>query len=159
MTLETLTAYLHEHIPLTRALAVAAAAWDGRTLRLTAPLAPNLNHRGTAFGGSLSALAILSGWGALYLALGARASGVRLVIQRSALSFDAPADGDFAASSTLPAPREWERFQRTLERRGRARVTVPGELDCLGRRAGRHEGVYVAVGISLAQGRVAVTSA
>jgi hypothetical protein len=53
MTLEALTAYLHERIPLTRALSAAAEAWDGRTLRMGAPLAPNRNHLGTAFGGSL----------------------------------------------------------------------------------------------------------
>ena len=61
---------------------------------------------------------------------------------RSTLDFDAPADGDFTASSTLPPAPEWDRFLLTLERRSRARLVVPGELACGGRRAGRHEGVY-----------------
>jgi thioesterase domain-containing protein len=146
MTPPELTAYLHEHIPLTRALEVSAEAWDGRTLRLSAPLGPNVNHRGTAFGGSLSALAILGGWGVLYLALGERAARVRIVIQRSAVDFDAPAEGDFSATATLPPAEAWDRFLLTLERRGRARVVVPGEVSCGAVRVARFEGTYVALG-------------
>ena len=55
MSLDEITAYLHAHIPVTRSLGAAAVRWDGATLGLRAPLAPNLNHRGTAFGGSMSA--------------------------------------------------------------------------------------------------------
>ena len=43
---------LHDDIPLTREMGLTVAAWDGRQLRLAAPLAPNLNHKCTAFGGS-----------------------------------------------------------------------------------------------------------
>jgi len=144
--LDELTAYLHLHIPLSRRLGAAAGAWDGRALTLEAPLEPNLNHRGTAFGGSLTALAILSGWAALHLALGARAPAAHIVIQRSAMDFDAPVEGFFSAEATLPQGEEWERFLRALSRRGRGRIVVPSEIRCGGRVAGRHQGTYVALG-------------
>jgi thioesterase domain-containing protein len=83
----------------------------------------------------------------VHLALGERADRVQLVVQGSTLDFDAPVQGDFAASSTLPPTPDWQRFLRTLERRGRARLAVTGELGCGGLRVGRHEGVYAAVGI------------
>ena len=46
---------------------VIEAAWNGVTLR--APLAPNINHRETVFGGSASAVAILAAWAILYVRL------------------------------------------------------------------------------------------
>jgi thioesterase domain-containing protein len=60
MDARELQAYLHAHIPLSAAMQVSvdAVAADGVTLR--APLAPNINHRETVFGGSASAVAILA---------------------------------------------------------------------------------------------------
>lgn len=145
MSLDEITRYLHEHIPLTRHLGAVAEHWDGATLRLGAPLAPNLNHRATAFGGSLSALAILSGWALVHLALRERGLEARVVIQRTELDFEAPVDGDFTATSGLPPAKDWERFLATLTRHRRARVTVPSTLRWATGVGGEHLGTYVAV--------------
>ena len=67
-------AFFYEQIPLTRAMGVRVESYDGQQLVLTAPLALNHNHLGTAFGGSLSALATLAGYGLLWLDLGDRTS-------------------------------------------------------------------------------------
>ena len=45
---------------------------------LSAPLAPNINHRETVFGGSASAVAILAAWSMLHLRLSAEGLGSRL---------------------------------------------------------------------------------
>ena len=49
-------------IPLARAMALTVAGYDGATLALAAPLAPNGNDKGCAFGGSLASLMTLAGW-------------------------------------------------------------------------------------------------
>ncbi len=147
MTLDEITTYLHDHIPITRSLGARVEHYDGQSVRLSAPLAPNLNHRETAFGGSLSSLAILSGWVLLYLQLRERGLETRLVIQRSAFDFEAPVDGDFTATSTLPDAATWSRFLATLARHRSARVTVPSTIACGSGVGGRHEGTYVAVRI------------
>lgn len=144
MTLDELTTYLHEHIPITRGLGAAAVAYDGTRLALAAPLAPNLNHTGTAFGGSMSALAVLAGWALVHVKLRERGIENRLVIQRSTLDFDAPVDGDFTATAVLPAAEDWDRFLRTLERHGRARVKVATTVACASGVRARHEGTYAA---------------
>ena len=46
---------LHHDIPLTRAMQLTVHSWADHQLRLAMPLAPNVNHTGTMFGGSLSA--------------------------------------------------------------------------------------------------------
>lgn len=144
MALDELTAYVHDHIPMTRSLGARVEAYDRRAVRLAAPLAPNLNHRATAFGGSLSALAILSGWVLLHLQLRERGIDARLVIQRSALEFTAPVDGDFTATAVLPPDAPWSRFLATLARHRSARVTVTSTIACASGEGGRHEGTYVA---------------
>ena len=145
MTFDETTAYLHEHIPITRSLGVRVERYDDQSVRLAAPLARNLNHRATAFGGSLSSIAILSGWLLLHLQLRERGIANRLVIQRSAFDFEAPVDGDFAATSSLPPPATWSRFLATLSRHRAARVTVSSTIASASGIGGRHEGTYVAV--------------
>jgi thioesterase domain-containing protein len=145
MTLDEITAYVHAHIPITASLGARVEHYDGTSVRLSAPLAPNLNHRGTAFGGSLSTLAILSGWVLVHLELRERGVTAELVIQRTVLDFDAPVDGDFTATATLPAPAAWDRFLATLARHHRARVTVSSTLACASGVGGRHEGTFVAI--------------
>jgi thioesterase domain-containing protein len=144
MTLDEVTAYVHAHIPITASLGARVEHYDGTTVRLSAPLAPNLNHRGTAFGGSLSALAILSGWVLVHLKLRERGVANRLVIQRTSLDFEAPVDGDFTATATLPAAAAWDRFLATLTRHRIARVTVASTLTCASGVGGHHEGTFVA---------------
>ncbi len=144
MTLDEITAYVHEHIPITGSLGARVEHYDGQSVRLAAPLAPNLNHRATAFGGSLSAIAILSGWVLLYLQLRELGIPNRLVIQRSAIEFEAPVDGDFSATATLPGAAAWSRFLKTLSRHHAARVTVSSTIACSSGVGGRHEGTYVA---------------
>lgn len=145
MTPAEITRYLHEHIPLTRHLGAAAESWDGATIRLSAPLTPNLNHRSTAFGGSLSALAILSGWALVHLALREQGFDARVVIQRTELDFQEPVDGDFSATAGLPPAEDWSRFLATLRRHRRARVAVEATLRSESGVGGVHRGTYVAV--------------
>lgn len=49
-------------IPLAVAMQVRVTGFDGAQVELSAPLAPNLNDKGTGFAGSLATLATLAGW-------------------------------------------------------------------------------------------------
>ena len=145
MTLDETTRYLHERIPLTRHLGAAVLARDDRSIRIAAPLAPNVNHRSTVFGGSLSALAILAGWAVVHLALRDRHVDAHVVVKRSEMDFDAPVEGSLVVTSTLPPEAEWERFLSTFARRGLARVHVRGTVDTGDVRAGAHQAAYAAI--------------
>jgi len=136
---------LYAEIPLTRHIGVRVGAYDRATLTLKAPLAANSNHKGTAFGGSLFSLAVLAGWGLLVLKLAARGLEAEIVIQDSEVDYVAPVHGDFSARATLPDGDEFDRFVRTLERRGRARVQVSVVVSHDGREAVRFKGNFAAV--------------
>ena len=138
--------YLHEHIPLSKAMQVSVVnvQTDGVTLR--APLAPNINHQDTVFGGSASAVAILAGWSLLHTRLADAGLSSRLVIQRNTVDYDLPIAGSFTARSFIQTPGAWERFVLMLKRKGRARLTVSCVLEYDGQLAGRLEGEFVALG-------------
>jgi thioesterase domain-containing protein len=140
-----LEAYLHAQIPLARALAVRVASLSEAALRLEAPLAPNLNHRQTAFGGSVASVAILAGWGWLLARLAARMPVPRLVIQEQTVEYLAPIDADFAAECRAPDAGAWQRFERALDTRGRGRLALAAEVSCGGRHAAAFRGLYVAL--------------
>jgi thioesterase domain-containing protein len=146
MTREELETYLHEHIPLSRAMAVRVISMAYDKVVLGAPLAPNINHRDTVFGGSASALAILSAWSLLHLRLTAADQPSRVVIQRNSMDYLAPIAGDFTATATIGAETNWDGFLRMLTRKGIARVTIGAELEYQGSVAGRLSGEFVAFG-------------
>jgi thioesterase domain-containing protein len=136
---------MHAEIPLTRSIDVRVSTYDGTALTLSAPLAMNSNHKGTAFGGSLFSLAVLAGWGLLVLKLGERGLDAELVIQDSNVEYLAPVRGDFSARATLPDAEEFIRFVRTLDRRGKARARVEVLISHGGRDAVRFEGTFAAI--------------
>jgi thioesterase domain-containing protein len=138
--------YLHEHIPLAKAMQVSVVSAQSEGVTLRAPLAPNINHRDTVFGGSASAVAILAGWSLLHTRLAGAGLSGRLVIQRNTMSYDLPIAGSFTARSFFQTPAGWESFVRMLKRKGRGRVTVSCILEYDGQAAGRFEGEFVALG-------------
>jgi thioesterase domain-containing protein len=145
MTGAELEAYLRTRIPLSGAMQVHVRSIEEDALRLAAPLAPNINHRETVFGGSAAAVAMLAAWGLLYVRLARESEPARLVIQRCEMEFLRPIESDFDAVSRIDRGADWIRFLDTLRRRGRARVTVRVLLDCDGVRVGEFVGEFVAL--------------
>lgn len=145
MDLIKVEAYLHAHIPITKAMGLKVTGYDGNTVRLWAPLEPNLNHRQTAFGGSVSALGILAGWTLLHIKLGESGDPAQLVIQHSETEYTGPIDRDFTATCGMPETGEWARFEQVFRRYGKARIHLESRIEAEGRVLARHKGRYVAV--------------
>jgi thioesterase domain-containing protein len=129
-------------IPLAGHIGVRVLQYDRQSLVLSAPLAANSNHKGTAFGGSLFSLAVLAGWGLLTLKLAEHGVEGELVIQDSRVSYLLPVTGELVARASLPQERELERFLIAVDRyrKGRVRLQVSIEQD--GREAVRFEGTF-----------------
>ena len=137
--------YLHEHIPLSAAMQVSVVDVSVEQVVLAAPLAPNINHQHTVFGGSASAVAILAAWCMLHTRLTAAGISARLVIQRNSMSYEQPMAGDFTARASAPSSKAWEPFVRMFARKGRARIVMSSTLWYQGREAGHLEGEFVAL--------------
>jgi thioesterase domain-containing protein len=140
--------YLYEHIPLSAAMAVSVSSIDDGGVILSAPLQPNINHRSTAFGGSISAVAILSAWTLIYVRLQLRSIPCQIVIQSSSIDYLQPIESDFSAHCLNPSLENWQRFLKTIDRRGKARIALEAEIYDRGSIAGKFKGEYVAIEIS-----------
>ena len=146
LTPQALQDYLHAHIPLSKAMAVEVKTASPAGVLLTAPLAPNINHRDTVFGGSASAVAILSAWALLHVSMLDANIKARLVIQKNSMSYDLPMPTDFSAEAAIaPSPEKWQRFLATLQKHKRARISIQSVLNCEGQKVGEFEGDFVAI--------------
>jgi thioesterase domain-containing protein len=144
MSQHSLAQYLHQQIPLSRAMQVDALEVSEDSVRLSAPLVPNVNHRATVFGGSASALAILAAWSLLHVRLRGSFPQASIVIQRQSTSYNRPIQGTFSARAALAQPDDWPRFVRLLARRGKARISVTSTLEYAGEQVGQFSGDFVA---------------
>jgi thioesterase domain-containing protein len=136
-----LASYMHAHIPLVAQMQVEVAALDGSGLTLTAPLAPNINHERTAFGGSLASLMTLACWGYLWALLD-EGRGLRIVVKDAQLEYLKPVTGTLAAHCAPPDAQALQRFRDTLARRGKARIGLKSEMRQDGAIAARYAGSF-----------------
>jgi len=116
--------WLHREIPLTAAMQIDAVEFDGKRLALRAPLAPNLNDKGSGFAGSTSGLATLSGWCVITLWLESRGIAADVMIARSEIDYKAPLLTDLQTQVELPDSAVLEQFERRLLEKGRARMPL-----------------------------------
>lgn len=145
MTPSELEAYLHEHIPLSAAMGVRVEEAAPGAIALWAPIAPNINHRGTVFGGSAASLATLAAWSLVHTRLAAGGVDARLVIQRGAIDYLKPLEGDFTARCAIADESAWSRFAAALARKGKARIAMTADLHCGGLHAATFTGAFVAL--------------
>ena len=96
------------------------------------------------FGGSTSAVGILSAWTWLHFALRSAGHTSRLVIQRNTVDYLAPIKRDFEARCTRIPAAQFEEFLRTLDRYGKARASLTAVLTCEGEKVATFAGDYVA---------------
>ena len=144
-TITELESYLHSNIPLSAAMGVQVRVASPDHVLLSAPLAPNINHHQTVFGGSGAVLATLSAWTLLHLRLQVEQLDAQLVIQRSSMEYERPIAGDFEAVCRFADDAAWRRFRAAFERRGRARMTLHAQLLHADEEMGSFVGDFVAL--------------
>ena len=84
----------HQQIPLSQAMQMQIADFDGQVLTTEASLAPNVNVHGTAFAGSLYAIQALTGWGMMHLQLKLNALDASIVIASGQINYAKPVAQD-----------------------------------------------------------------
>ena len=127
---KTLQQTIDDNIPLVSALGASVTSYDGQTLMVDLPLAPNINHKNTAFGGSLYCAGVLSAWGLLYLKLlEAEEEGV-IVIFDGRVHYHKPVTGAFKSKCEFSDQAAWDKFIKIYRRMGKARLEIDSEIIC-----------------------------
>ena len=138
--------FTRANIPQAEVMDLRLGHYDGDRIALDAPLKPNVNDKGCAFGGSLVSCMTLAGWSLVELALRRRGIDCDVFVAESTVRYLSPVWGDFQSVARLAPESTWEDFFATLDARGRARIEVLAEVpgEDVGKPAATLSGRFVA---------------
>lgn len=146
MKSKNLENYLLQHIPISAAIGVRVESASSQQVILSAPFINNINHKCTVFGGSLHAVATLACWSLLHVNLMESCDdNVQIVIASSEISYLAPVVSDFKAECCMPDFLDWERFQKILQKKGKARIKLTARIFQNAQLCVDYSGVFVAI--------------
>lgn len=137
--------YLTTHIPLSVAMQVHVALADDTQVELRAPLAPNINHRGTVFGGSIATIATLACWSLLWMRTRDWLPAPHLVVRRSKIDYDHPAEGEFRAIARIPPEMDWNAIAKRYAEWRRTRIMLDANVIAGTLAAAHFSGEFVAL--------------
>jgi thioesterase domain-containing protein len=118
-------------IPLLDAMQLSFVGYRDLELKMEAPLAPNINNKGTAFGGSIASICLFGGWAVSTLAF--TDHGIRnteIVVFRSEMVFEHPARGHLDVRAYLK-PEDFRACRAALDARSQARVRYDVHVELL----------------------------
>jgi thioesterase domain-containing protein len=130
----TLQEYMDQHIPLAKfmQIKVESVAPEGNVF--TAPLGPNINDKGIAFGGSLASLATLVAWSEVFKMAQEKGVGAEIVIADSQCKYLAPGKGNLKAVATPLSEDLKTQFWERYDRKSRASATISSYVESDGER-------------------------
>lgn len=146
MSTKVLEAFLHEKIPLTKAMGLHVVESSAKRLVLEAPLEKNINHLGTAFGGSLHTLPTLACYAGLWTLM--REAGIdgHVVVKKSQAFYRQPVTGTLRAVCMRPQAALVKEFILDLQRHKKARMELTATVEGKGGKpAVEFSGSFVAV--------------
>lgn len=111
-------------MPPVAAMQPAIEARDAGTLRLRAPLAANINDKGCAFGGSLTSLMTIAGWGIVSLTLAEAGLDADIYVADSRVRYLKPVFEDLVVDAGFDDPVEAAGLADVLRQQGRASVRI-----------------------------------
>lgn len=114
---------LRSQVPLIAHMGVDLMSWDGATVIVEAPLAPNLNTHGTAFGGSLYNVAAMTGWSAVHLTLMDAGYAPSVWVVKGEIEYRTPVRGILRGIATV-SDESRQQLLHAYETKGRAKLTI-----------------------------------
>jgi len=114
---------LREQVPLVAHMGIDVISWDGSTVIVEAPLGPNINTHGTAFGGSLYCVGAMTGWSALHLTLMDAGHMPSVWLAKGEVSYLQPVRGILRAQTTI-SPELRQQIIQGYEEKGRVKAAI-----------------------------------
>lgn len=143
MSESAMTARLHQLIPMSQNIGVMVSRLNAGVVELTAPLAPNTNHAGTAFGGSVYSLGVLACWTLAAHRIGSDGLAATVVIAEGQVTYQRPVTSGFTARCELSDDRAWERATRSLRLHGKGLLVLDARIFCEAELAATFSGRFV----------------
>ena len=135
---------LHNEIPLTKFMDLKITKYDEKELITIAPLNKNINDKGTAFGGSLATMTIISSWSICWLIskeLGFDSNNI--VVIKNENSYKKPVTKDIICHTTKPTIEQLNILKEKLEKKKSASIKIYSKIIEDGEICVEFEGYYV----------------
>lgn len=130
----------YEEIPLTKALGVSIAGFDGTRLSVRADFESNINLHGTAFAGSLYAINALCGWSMVHLQLQMADLHGSIVLVEGKIRYALPVQGGILSACDFTDQQAG--IAALGQGRKKGRFPTLCRIDQDGREAAVFEGAY-----------------
>ncbi len=135
---------LHKQIPLTKMMGIEIDSYNKTNLITTAPLNININDKGTAFGGSLSTMTIISSWSMCWLIsqeLGFDSKNI--VVIKNENSYKRPVTKNIFCYTQKPSDEEIEILKNKLLNKRSASIKIYSKIIEDNEECVTFEGIYV----------------
>ena len=142
MDIQAIEQYLFDHIPISKALGVKVLEVTSDQVILFGEFLNNINHKKTAFGGSLHAIATLSCWTFLFSRLHHITS--EIVIMKSTVTFQHSVTRDFQVKAFLSNSSRWYQFEKVLKAKGKSKISLRAQIFQNEKPAVEFDGVFAA---------------
>lgn len=120
---------LHNEIPLTKLMNIKIEDYTEKELITSAPLSININDKGTAFGGSLSTMTIISSWSMCWLIskeLGFDSNNI--VVIKNETSYKKPVTKDIYCYTIKPSNEEIIKLKEKLINKKSASIKIKSKI-------------------------------
>ena len=135
---------LHNEIPLTKLMQLHIKEYTENELITTAPLDININDKGTAFGGSLSTITIISSWSMCWLiSQELNFDSKNIVVIKNENRYLRPVTKNIVCYAIKPSNEEIQILKEKLDKKGSASITIQSKIIEDGEVCVEFEGVYV----------------
>ena len=120
---------LHNEIPLTKFMDLKITKYDEKELITIAPLNKNINDKGTAFGGSLATLTIISGWSICWLISKVlEINSENIVVIKNEHSYRKPVTKGLICHTKRPTKDEIENLKNKLLLKKSASIKISSQI-------------------------------
>ncbi|ABV67695.1 thioesterase/acetyltransferase, putative [Aliarcobacter butzleri RM4018] len=120
---------LHNEIPLTKFMDLKITKYDEKELITIAPLNKNINDKGTAFGGSLATLTIISGWSICCLiSKELEINSENIVVIKNEHSYRKPVTKELICHTKRPTKDEIENLKNKLLLKKSASIKISSQI-------------------------------
>lgn len=129
MTEKELEKKLHNQIPMTKLMELTIVSINNNKLITKAPLAININDKGTAFGGSLNTINIISSWSLCFLlSQQFKIEHSSIVIFKNETKFLRPVTKDINCHTFMPSSDELYALEEKIKSKKSGSIKIYSQI-------------------------------
>lgn len=137
--------YIEKNIPMSAKMGMKIIELSQESVRIGMPFAPNINHQGSVFGGSIDSLFFVTCWAYLQLLIADYYPHPKIVGRRGTSLFHVPITSDFQSKLMIPDNNEVNTFLDEFNQKGKAKLTTHAVINYEGKIAADFKGEFVVI--------------